>query len=275
MKNDPKSRGSAKDTHYAKLRRSHRDARRAFESDKTNAAPDTVLVYGLHSVRAAIDNQNRTIHRMLATRNALKRLDIASAESLPFEVTIVEPSAIDAELPEDAVHQGAMIEAAPLPQPTLSDLKDSPLLLVLDQITDPHNVGAILRSAVAFGAGAVITTTRNSPGESGALAKAASGALEMMPYVQVVNLAEAITNLQKAGFLAIGLDSEGTADLANSFSGNRIALVLGAEGKGLRQKSRETVNVLARLDVPGRIKSLNVSNAAAVSLYAARLHLDR
>ncbi|GKX35738.1 MAG: 23S rRNA (guanosine-2'-O-)-methyltransferase [Rhizobiaceae bacterium MnEN-MB40S] len=275
MKKDPKSSGSAKDTHYAKLRRSHRDARRAFDADKANAAPDTVLVYGLHSVRAAIDNQNRTIHRMLVTRNALKRLDIASAESLPFEVTIVEPSAIDAELPEDAVHQGAMIEAAPLPQPTLSDLKDSPLLLVLDQITDPHNVGAILRSAVAFGAGAVITTTRNSPGESGALAKAASGALEMMPYVQVVNLAEAITNLQKAGFLTIGLDSEGTADLADSFSGNRIALVLGAEGKGLRQKSRETVNVLARLDVPGRIKSLNVSNAAAVSLYAARLHLDR
>ncbi|MEO4041216.1 23S rRNA (guanosine(2251)-2'-O)-methyltransferase RlmB [Hoeflea sp. CAU 1731] len=275
MKNDPKSRGSAKDTHYAKLRRNHRDARRAFKSEKDNAAADTVLVYGLHSVRAAMDNPSRTIHRMLVTRNALKRLEIASAESLAFDVTIVEPSAIDAELPEDAVHQGAMIEAAPLPQPTLSDLKDSPLLLVLDQITDPHNVGAILRSAVAFGAGAVITTTRNSPGESGALAKAASGALEMMPYVQVVNLAEAITNLQKAGFLTIGLDSEGTADLANSFSGNRIALVLGAEGKGLRQKSRETVNVLARLDVPGRIKSLNVSNAAAVSLYAARLHLDR
>ncbi len=173
------------------------------------------------------------------------------------------------------MHQGVLIEAEPLRTKRLGELGDTPLLLVLDQVTDPHNVGAILRSAVAFGAGALITTTRHSPQESGVLAKAASGALENIDHIEVRNLADALGELHEAGFQTIGLDSDGPAALEGTFAGERVALVLGAEGKGLRQKTRETVTALARLDMPGVIRSLNVSNAAAVSLYAARQHLAK
>jgi 23S rRNA (guanosine2251-2'-O)-methyltransferase len=146
---------------------------------------------------------------------------------------------------------------------------------VLDQVTDPHNVGAIMRSAVAFGAGALITTQRHSPQESGVLAKSASGALEHIDHIEVKNLADALGKLHDAGFQTVGLDSDGPAEMENSFAGKKIALVLGAEGKGLRQKTRETVSALARLDMPGAIRSLNVSNAAAVALYAASKWLTR
>jgi 23S rRNA (guanosine2251-2'-O)-methyltransferase len=174
----------------------------------------------------------------------------------------------------DAVHQGAIIEAEPLAPVRLTDLGEASLLLVLDQVTDPHNVGAIMRSAVAFGASAIVTTNRHSPAESGVLAKAASGALELIAHIEVRNLAEALETLRQQGFMTLGLDSEGPDMLENSFEGARIALVLGAEGKGLRQKTRQTVDRLARLDLPGPIRSLNVSNATAVALYAARRHLD-
>jgi 23S rRNA (guanosine2251-2'-O)-methyltransferase len=166
-----------------------------------------------------------------------------------------------------------LIEAKPLVPKRLDALGEANLVVVLDQVTDPHNVGAILRSAVAFGAGALITTQRHSPSESGVLAKAASGALEHIDLIEVKNLAEALGALHSAGFATVGLDSDGPVELEASFAGERVALVLGAEGKGLRQKTRETVNALARLDMPGAIRSLNVSNAAAVALYAARLYL--
>jgi 23S rRNA (guanosine2251-2'-O)-methyltransferase len=234
-----------------------------------------VRLYGLHTVRAAIDNPRRKIVRMLATRNALERLEIADASSLPFPVEIVEPKDIDRVTGSDAVHQGALIEASPLAPKALGELADAPLVVVLDQVTDPHNVGAVIRSAVAFGAGALIVTARHSPQESGVLAKAASGALEHIDLIEVRNLAEALGTLHDTGFVTIGLDSEGAEEMEKALSGPRIALVLGAEGKGLRQKTRETVSSLARLDMPGPIRSLNVSNAAAVSLYAARRHLDR
>jgi 23S rRNA (guanosine2251-2'-O)-methyltransferase len=210
---------------------------------------------------------------MLVTRNALERLEIADAGSLSFPVEIVDPRAIDKETGSDAVHQGVMIEAEPLAAKPLSALGQTDLLLILDQVTDPHNVGAIMRSAVAFNAGALITTARHSPQESGVLAKAASGALEMIPHIEVRNLSDALAEVSALGFQTIGLDSEGSVELEGSYSGEKIALVLGAEGKGLRQKTRETVDTLARLDMPGAIKSLNVSNAAALSLYAARKHL--
>jgi len=167
-----------------------------------------------------------------------------------------------------------MIEVKPLKTQSLKALKDSQLLLILDQVTDPHNVGAIMRSAVAFGAGAIVTTARHSPQESGVLAKAASGALELIPHIEVRNLADAIHELHELGFATIGLDSEGPLELEKTMAHDRIALVLGAEGKGLRQKTRETVTHLARLDMPGAIKSLNVSNAAAISLYAAQRFLS-
>ncbi len=270
--NDTKKSGpghTPKDSHYARLRRQHRD-------QKTDDAPqeDTLFIYGIHSVKAALDNPRRKIRRLIATRNALARLEITEGADLPCPVEIVEPSRIDRLLEADAVHQGAVIETLPLLPRPLSALGDAPLVLVLDQVTDPHNVGAIMRSAVAFGAGALITTARHSPGESGVLAKAASGALEHIDHIAVRNLASALEELQTLGFQTIGLDSDGPAVLEKSFAGTRVALVLGAEGKGLRQKTRETVGALARLDMPGAIRSLNVSNAAAIAMYAARRHLD-
>lgn len=289
MSKKPPEDKSAKDTHYAKLRRAHRDVRREKGEIPTPApsrgrrrpddwtppalAPEQVFLYGLHTVRAAIANPERRNIRLSVTPNALARLEIGPVETLPFPVSVVSPQDIDRHLGPDAIHQGAMLETRALPVRRLEALKDSPLLLMLDQVTDPHNVGAILRSAVAFGCGAVITTMRHSPSESGVLAKSASGALEMIPYIQIANLAEALDRLHDLGFETIGLDSEGPQPLEGTFSGGRLALVLGAEGKGLRQKTRETVTALARLDMPGPIKSLNVSNAAAIALYAARQYL--
>ncbi|RUW45756.1 RNA methyltransferase, partial [Mesorhizobium sp. M8A.F.Ca.ET.021.01.1.1] len=273
-----------KDTHYAKLRRAFRDEKSggapAFRPRQPvppgeNAGDGLVRLYGLHTVRAALDNPRRRIKKMLVTRNAAERLEIGDLGALPFKAELVEPRDIDKVTGSDAVHQGVLIEAEPLKPKRLDALGDTRLMLVLDQVTDPHNVGAILRSAVAFGAGALITTARHSPQESGVLAKSASGALEHIDQIEVKNLADALGQLHEAGFQTIGLDSDGQAELETSFAGDRIALVLGAEGKGLRQKTRETVTTLARLDMPGAIRSLNVSNAAAVSLYAARAFLKR
>jgi 23S rRNA (guanosine2251-2'-O)-methyltransferase len=281
---------SAQDTHYATLRRAHRDAKRergeiptpqpqkrkrpgADDWKPPALAPDQVYLYGLHTVRAALANPERKNIKLSATQNALVRLEIGPVDELSIPVEIVSPQDIDKVLGPEAIHQGVMLETRPLPVRRLEALKDSPLLLVLDQVTDPHNVGAIMRSAVAFAAGAVITTQRHSPTESGVLAKSASGALELIPYIQITNLADALGELHRLGFVTIGLDSEGPTPLEGTFSGEKVALVLGSEGKGLRQKTRETVNALARLDMPGAIKSLNVSNAAAIALYAARSYL--
>jgi len=282
--------GGAKDAHYAKLRRAHRDAKRARgelphkpQDNRKKRGPavplpvgeDEVLLYGLHTVRAAIENPERTLLELKVSQNALDRLTdgFSLPEDLPVE--IVHPRAIDDILGSDAIHQGVLLKARALPVRRLDALQKSPLILVLDQVTDPHNVGAILRSAVAFSCGAVITTMRHSPAESGVMAKSASGALEYIPYIQITNLAKALEELHALGFTSVGLDSEGPAPMEETLSGDKVALVLGAEGKGLRQKTRETVSALARLDMPGKIKSLNVSNASAISLYAARQYLSR
>ncbi|CAM5603226.1 23S rRNA (guanosine-2'-O-)-methyltransferase RlmB [Mycolicibacterium aubagnense] len=281
MSNDTK-KGTPKDSHYARLRRAHREEKtgggpafrpRPKVAPGEGPANGQVRLYGLHTVRAALDNPARRIRSMLVTRNAMERLGISDIAILPFKAELVEPRDIDKLTGSDAVHQGVLIEAEPLKSKRLDALGDSNLVLVLDQVTDPHNVGAILRSAVAFGAGALITTARHSPQESGVLAKSASGALEHIDHIEVKNLAEALGELHEAGFQTIGLDSDGPAELEKTCSGDRIALVLGAEGKGLRQKTRETVTALARLDMPGAIRSLNVSNAAAVALYAVRRFL--
>lgn len=279
--NDDETR-SARDTHYAKLRRAHRDAKRGGPPPRRRPDPvapgdnppdGIVRLYGLHTVREALANPARKILSMKVTRNAAQRLEGIDLNALPFPVETVEPRDIDRITGSEAVHQGVLLEARALQPKPLDALGETDLVLVLDQVTDPHNVGAILRSAVAFKAGALITTARHSPQESGVLAKSASGALEHIDHITVRNLAEALETLSAAGFTTIGLDSDGPAELEKSFSGNRIALVLGAEGKGLRQKTRETVDALARLDMPGAIRSLNVSNAAAISLYAATRHL--
>lgn len=222
----------------------------------------------------ALQNPRRRIRKLTLTENAARRLAEENIESR-VAPEIVRPQEIDRLLSPDAVHQGLLAEADPLPSPDIETLTQEGMVLVLDQITDPHNVGAILRSAAAFAVKAIVTTARHSPEATGVLAKAASGALELVPMVTVQNLARALTALNERGFQTVGLDSQGSVDLSEVGLREPLALVLGAEGKGLRQLTRETCSVVARLDMPGEIKSLNVSNAAVLSLYvgASRLGL--
>jgi 23S rRNA (guanosine2251-2'-O)-methyltransferase len=229
---------------------------------------DVVILYGWHTVTAALANPARRICKLLATENAARRL-VDEGIATPTPPELVRPDAIAARLTPDAVHQGLLAEADPLPSPAIEDLQASGIVLVLDQITDPHNVGAILRTAAAFGVAAIVTTARHSPEATGVLAKAASGALELVPIVTVQNLARGLTALKERGFLLVGLDSDAPDDLAAAELRAPLALVLGAEGKGLRQLTGATCDRLARLDLPGAIKSLNVSNAAALALYIA------
>ncbi len=240
-----------------------------------DASPDgRVILYGWHTVSAALANPQRTIRKLFLTENAARRL---AEENIDPRVApeIVRPNAIDQRLGPDAVHQGLLAETDPLPSPDIDTLAQEGIVLVLDQITDPHNVGAILRSAAAFAVKAIVTTARHSPEATGVLAKSASGALELVPLVTVQNLARALAELNDQGFLTVGLDSEGRENLGAVVLRQPLALVLGAEGKGLRQLTRETCSVVARLDMPGEIKSLNVSNAAVLALYigASRLGL--
>lgn len=226
-----------------------------------------LYVYGLHPVRAALDNPSRRKHWLSATPNALRRLRETGA--MPeIECRTATPRELDRLLGADAVHQGAALSVDPLPRRRLADLEGARLVIVLDQVTDPHNVGAILRTACAFGADALVTTARFAPRETGVLAKSASGALEWMDIVEVSNLAAAIEALQAKDFLCLGLDSEAADALAPGRPSDRLAIVLGAEGKGLRQKTRGLVDRMVRLPTPGPIQSLNVSNAAAIALFA-------
>jgi len=241
-----------------------RDAGRSFSRPGTI---DCAVIYGWHPVAEAIGNPKRKLRRLLATENSAKRL----AETFPqlrIKPEIVRPDEINRLLEPDAVHQGLYLEADPLRSPTLETLSDNGIVLALDQITDPHNVGAIVRTAAAFGVEAIITTARHSPAATGVLAKSASGGLEHAPFLIVKNLADALITLGKRGFMRVGLDSDGEAELNALPLQRPLILVLGAEGKGLRQRTRECCDKIGRLDMPGQIKSLNVSNAAAISLYA-------
>jgi len=235
-------------------------------------ADGPVLLYGWHTVKAALENPRRQFRRLLATENAVRRL-AEDGVKLPLTPELVRPDAIAAQLSPDAVHQGLLAEADPLPSPGIEDLPGEGIVVALDQITDPHNVGAILRSAAAFGVRAIVMTTRHSPEATGVLAKSASGALEYVPIAEVTNLARALEALKARGFLLVGLDSVGTAQVDALALTSPLALVLGAEGKGLRQLTRTTCHHVARLDLPGAIKDLNVSNAAALSLYIATTRL--
>jgi 23S rRNA (guanosine2251-2'-O)-methyltransferase len=248
----------------AKGRRNARSSDRSARHEPS----DRVVLYGWHTVTAALANPNRRIRRLLATENALRRL---ADEGINVSISpeVMRPDALAARLTPDAVHQGLIAEADPLPSPAIEDLPATGIVLVLDQITDPHNVGAILRTAAAFAVAAIITTARHSPEATGVLAKSASGALELVPIVIVQNLARALAGLKARGFLTVGLDSEAPDDLAAIALAQPLALVLGAEGRGLRQLTGATCDRLARLALPGAIKSLNVSNAAALALYIA------
>ena len=229
-------------------------------------AEGPVILYGWHTVVTALANPQRRIRKLWLTENAARRLAEDRIDT-PVTPEIVRPNLIDQRLGPDAVHQGLLAEADPLPSPDIDALSLQGMVLVLDQITDPHNVGAILRSAAAFAVKAVVTTARHSPEATGVLAKSASGALELVPLVTVQNLARALTELNDRGFMTVGLDSQGGDRLGAVTLRQPLALVLGAEGKGLRQLTRETCSVVARLDLPGEIKSLNVSNAAVLALY--------
>ncbi|MGA2058621.1 MAG: 23S rRNA (guanosine(2251)-2'-O)-methyltransferase RlmB [Bradyrhizobium sp.] len=242
--------------------------------DRDPSPDGPVVLYGWHTVAAALANPRRRIRKLWLSENAARRLADDHIETR-VAPEIVRPSLIDQRLGPDAVHQGLLAEADPLPSPDIATLPREGIVLVLDQITDPHNVGAILRSAAAFAVEAIVTTARHSPEATGVLAKSASGALELVPIVTVQNLARALTELNDQGFMTVGLDSQGAEDLGAVKLRQPLALVLGAEGKGLRQLTRETCGVVARLDMPGEIKSLNVSNAAVLALYigASRLGL--
>lgn len=233
-----------------------------------DGGPPLAILYGVHAVTEALRNPARRPHRLLATENGARRLR-ESLDALPIEPQIVLPRAIDALLDPDAVHQGLLLEAAPLADPGLDALPSDALVLVLDQITDPHNVGAIVRTAAAFGVDAIVTTERHSPEATGVLAKAASGGLEHVPIVSVHNLGDALDRLGRQAYLRVGLDSEGETLLSEVPMQRPLALVLGAEGKGLRQRTRSLCDTLARIDLRGPIRSLNVSNAAAIALHLA------
>ena len=238
-------------------------------------AKETVWLFGIHAVRDALLNPARERVRLVVTKNAFDRLADAIAAS-GMEPEVVDPRKFDVPIDEGSVHQGASLEVRPLNWGRLADVAISgagaPLVVLLDRVTDPHNVGAVLRSAEVFGARAVIAPRHHSAPETGALAKTASGALERQPYLRVTNLADAMVELKEMGFVLVGLDGDGTVTLSEALAGlgtRPVGLVLGAEGPGLRDKTRETCDVIARIPFAGAFGSLNVSNAAAVGLYAA------
>ena len=226
----------------------------------------------MHAVAEALRSPRRKLLRLTATAEAAERIGpLAASRALP--VLTVSPDLIAARLPRDAVHQGLLLEAHHLEPIEIDELPERGTVLVLDQITDPHNVGAILRTAAAFAVDGLVLTDRHAPELSGTLAKAASGGLEHVRIALVVNLARALDELGQLGYFRIGLDSDGPVTLTAAVEGGHpaLALVLGAEGKGLRRLTRERCDVVARLDLPGAIKSLNVSNACVAALTIARL----
>jgi 23S rRNA (guanosine2251-2'-O)-methyltransferase len=239
------------------------------KSHQSHGTPNRPRFWGKHAAAAALDNPDRKVVRAWATREAAGFMQFPKE----VQVTLADVADLGRLVPHDAPHQGVVIEAEPLEDVWLDDVlagvAERAVLLVLDQVTDPHNVGAILRSAAAFGAIGIITQDRHSPPESGALAKAASGALERVPWVRVVNLARALEEIGEADFWRIGLAGDSEMELKDALGPPRVALVLGAEGPGMRQNTREHCDSVARLPISDAIESLNVSNAAAVALYAA------
>ena len=236
---------------------------------QTTKAENRPRFWGRHAVAAAAANPERRIVRVWATREAAAEVDFGPDVPIIF----ADVADLGRLVPRDAPHQGIVIEVERLDDLHLADVLDAApdraVLLVLDQVTDPHNVGAILRSAAAFDAIGIVTQDRHAPPESGALAKAASGALEVVPWVRVVNLSRALDEIAQAGFWRIGLAGEADATLAKAIGPAKVALVLGAEGEGMRHNTAAHCDALARLPIGARMESLNVSNAAAIALYAA------
>ena len=232
----------------------------------------SVWLYGHHPVLAALANPDRKVERLLATKEAAERHAAAiAAASATQKATVMSRDDLSQRLPAGAVHQGIAVLVAPLEEPALEDLMarcgDNALVLALDQVTDPHNVGAILRSAAAFGVAGVVVTERNAPADTGVLAKAASGALEVVPLLRAVNLARVLDQLKEAGFWLYGLDERGDVSIGDLDLGGRVCIVLGAEGEGLRRLTSEKCDRLATIPTKAALAALNVSNAAAVATY--------
>jgi len=240
---------------------------------RNSEAPGGLWLYGLHAVRAALANPRRAVRRAVLTERAAEEIGRGPLGHVRHEIGT--PEAIGRLLPPGSVHQGAALLCEPLPRLDLEEVLAGPgdkprLVLVLDQISDPHNVGAILRSAAAFDASAVIVQDRHAPPESGVLAKSASGALDIVPYLQVVNIARALEDLGKLGFWRIALAGEGDMALSAAAPGGDAAVVLGSEGSGIRRLVRERCDAAAFIPMSGAMESLNVSNAAAIALYELR-----
>lgn len=246
------------------------------ERDKRASASETVWLFGIHAVRDALENPMRDRLRLVVTKNAYDKLaDVITASGMEPEMS--DPRKFAAPIDPQSVHQGAALEVKPLDWGNVSDIcaprGQASRVILLDRVTDPHNVGAILRSAEVFGARAVIALHRHSAPETGALAKTASGALERQPYLRIRNLATTMEALREMGYTLLGLDGEADVTLRAqaAITEGPIALVLGAEGPGLRDKTKETCDQLVKIDASGGFGSLNVSNAAAVSLYEVQI----
>ena len=247
------------------------------QQDHRPRAPDTprgaLWIYGLHAVAAALANPARRLRQLVVTEEAQQTLAHRQPQPWPVMPEQVDRGRLDHLLGRDIAHQGVALLADPLAIPSLQHALERPgPLIVLDQVTDPRNVGAILRSAAAFGVAAVITQDRNAPEETGALAKAASGALETIPLLRAVNIARTLIALKAANIWTVGLDGGGPPLSGPSLAGRRVALVLGAEGDGLRRLTRETCDEIAGIQMPGKMDSLNVSAAASVALYELTRH---
>jgi 23S rRNA (guanosine2251-2'-O)-methyltransferase len=234
------------------------------------ASTGAVRLWGRHAVEAALKNPDRAHRKLWATREGVESLDGELPADFPVEWA--QPADLARLVAKDAPHQGLVLECSPLEDVFLGDVLDGDAtrpVIVLDQVTDPHNVGAIMRSAAAFGACAIVTQDRHAPPESGTLAKSASGALEVLPWVRVVNLARALEEIAEAGYWRIGLDGAGATTLGEALTSGPVALVLGAEGDGMRHNITQHCDAIARLPISEAMESLNVSNAAAIALYAA------
>jgi 23S rRNA (guanosine2251-2'-O)-methyltransferase len=266
-----RSRFSAPDgSRTARPQRAKSPQRDIAKRPSRDDAEGPLRLFGLHAVEAALRNPARRIHRLLLTENAERRLT-ETLGPITAKIDRVTPRDLDRLLGPDTVHQGVVLETEPLPEPRWDDLaraSDGRPLIVLDQVTDPHNVGAILRSSAVFGASGLVMTHRHSPPLNGVLAKSASGALELIPVALVANLARALEELRDAGFALVGLDGGADAAIEDLDWSRPTALVMGSEGKGLRELTRKTCDTLVRISTDGPVASLNVSNAAAIALYA-------
>lgn len=247
----------------------NRDDDRRHRRASSESGEGSAWLYGIHAVSAALVNTKRTVHRLVATRSGEEKL--APSGQSPVRVEIIDRDTLEALLPPGAAHQGVALHAAPLPSVALEDVieraPDDACIVVLDQVTDPQNVGAIMRSAAAFGATAIVLQDRHAPPVTGAVAKAASGAVESLPLVRVTNLSRALDVLKLAGYWCVGLDGEANIILPNVKLNGRVGLVMGAEDSGLRRLTAENCDALARLPTSRTFGTLNVSAASAAALY--------